>query len=632
MNKYIKLYIFSIFVAFSFIACDTMDTKPFTSFDDDMVWGNKATADGFVLNTYNSTVALFSKQYATLESYTPNGIHSDLSNLDGFPTETTIDRFTNMGFGYFGNLRACNQIIEKTAASEGINESQKKELIAEGHFLRGLVYFKHALWTGRFVPVQKVLASDDKEAFATPLTSSVGESYEYILNDFNEAIKGLPETSLPGRVNKYAALAFKSRACLQAYAYTKEEKYLNEAISSAEAVVSSGKYSLDSDYEGLFINRGSKSNEIILAQYYSDLNTYVYNFNEMINAVPNINNDEIKASKASPLLKDANGRTFEGWASFFPTQDLVDQYLVIDKLDNKAKAWYETSQYLNSVEEKSTSTLKVGDFANVIHKVPEESDLGSNAKGNKIIRYGVVKDNSKINEIMYNNRDKRFYGTIVYDSCQWLGETVTTCCYGNLWAAVRDKGQSDSWYTTASNYYWRKAVLDNVQPRLFYNNKINHHMVLARLGEMHMNLAEAYLLKGDVAKAVKAINETRVKHGALPPSTATTEAEAWKDYIRERRVEMGYEGDIYWSYLRWGKYGGHANHGKAPNDVIVDLDKPVHKIQITKDRKEFFVGQITRNNAWNRNFTVKRYLMPIPQGQIDKRSASGIKDTQNPGW
>jgi hypothetical protein len=264
-------------------------------------------------------------------------------------------------------------------------------------------------------------------------------------------------------------------------------------------------------------------------------------------------------------------------------------------------------------------------------QVPDKDDMGNNDKGAKIVKYGVVTDGSKINEIMYNNRDQRFYGTIVYDSCVWLGgETVTTCCRGNLWAGIRD-GQADSWYTTASGYYWRKNVYE-VSPRLYYGNKTNYHFVIARLGEMYMNLAEAYLLQGNVAKAVEALNVTRVKHGGLPESTAATADEAWKDYIRERRCEMAYENDIYWSYLRWGKYGGAANDGAAAGAVINALAQPVHKIQITKDRKQFFIGQITRNGAWNRNFTVRRYLMPIPQGQLDSRKAGGIDDTQNPGW
>lgn len=199
-----------------------------------------------------------------------------------------------------------------------------------------------------------------------------------------------------------------------------------------------------------------------------------------------------------------------------------------------------------------------------------------------------------------------------------------------MWAGVR-QGQADSWYTTASGYYWRKNVYD-VSPRLYWNVKTNYHFVIARLGEMYMNLAEAKLLQGDLSGAVAALNETRTKHGLLPASTASSEQEVWSDYIRERRCEMAYENDIYWSYLRWGKYGGFANDGAAPGDVINALNTPVHKIQITHDRKQFMVAQMVTNGAWNRNFTVRRYLMPIPQGQIDSRAAGGIHDTQNPGW
>ena len=45
-----------------------------------------------------------------------------------------------------------------------------------------------------------------------------------------------------------------------------------------------------------------------------------------------------------------------------PTQDMVDQYLVIDEVDGKAKPWNETAQYKNSVKEEDPSALQVGDF------------------------------------------------------------------------------------------------------------------------------------------------------------------------------------------------------------------------------------------------------------------------------
>ena len=153
------------------------------------------------------------------------------------------------------------------------------------------------------------------------------------------------------------------------------------------------------------------------------------------------------------------------------------------------------------------------------------------------------------------------------------------------------------------------------------------------MGEAYLNLAEAKLLKKDVAGAGEALNQTRTVHGGLAPSTATTEAEAWVDYIRERNCELTNEGgDLYFSYLRWGKYGGHANHGRAPGDIIADFDRPAYKIEINRDRTALLIGQVTLLNSANRNFTVKRYLLPIQQGFLDTREVYGLDHTQNEGW
>lgn len=625
MKRYFR-YISAVAAMGLLTACNELDTKPFESYDEDTVWGTKESAESFVINSYNGTVSNYIG-YAHLESLTPNGVHSDLNNLDNFPIER-FDRFTGSAQGldgFFSNLRNCNMIIEK---------SPTEALKAEGYLLRGLLFYNQTRWQGRFVPILKVLTPESKEQFKTPYTQNPTESYRYIMDDLNKAIQGMPETSAPGRANKYAAHAFRSRIALQAYAYTGDNSYLDVAIESAKAIINSGKYALTDaqNFGNMFLEAGKNDKEIILAHYRLSLNTTVGSFNEMIRVVPNINNDEVKIVGGKKFA-DAKGRSFEGWASYFPTQDLVDQYLVIDQNDNTAKPWYETSQFTNNVEDGDISSLTEGSLNTVRHNVPEKADLGTNAKGNIITRYGKIKagaTETNISNLMYQHRDARFYETLVYDQSTWLKEDVETNICGNLWAGIRE-GQSDSWYTTASGYYWRKAVVQ-AEPRVYYSNKIDYHFVIARLGEVYMNLAEAYLLKGDVAQAVAALNKTRTTHGKLPASTASSLADAWKDYIRERRVEMAYEGDLYWSFLRWGKYGGDANNGAAAGAVIAALNSPVHKIQITKDRKQFFIAQITRNGAWERTFTTKRYLMPIPQGILDQRAASGINDTQNPDW
>lgn len=651
MKKYIKIGLTCLTGILLATSCDVMDTQPKESYDDNLVWGSKETADAFVYSTYAEILKQYTdgegkdrNSFTLIESFTPNSVHCNLGSLDGFPTETGLDRYSDYGRIFdkdkgFGLMRRCNMIMEKAQSSDFTDE-QKKELVAEGRFLRGYVFFMQARWTGRIVPITKVLDENSTEEFMTPLTKDPAETYKYIIDDFKAAADGLPETSLSGRANKYAAYAYLSRAALQAYAYTKDNSYLTLCEEASKAVINSGKYPLSSNYGNMFLESGAYDKEIIFAFYRLDQNTTTTTFeNELVGCQPNIGADEVTASMSSPALKNTNGKTFEGWATYFPTQDLVDQYLVIDVADGKAKSLYETSQYSSNVIEKAVTDLQEGDLQakrgdnetqGSKWSVPEKEDLGSNAKGQKILRYGIVQTSEKINEIMYNNRDARFYSTIVYDSCTWQNELVTLCCRGNLWAGNRD-GQSDSWYTTASGYYWRKGVYD-VAPRLYAGNKTNYHLVMARSGEMYLNLAEVYLLKKDIPNAVKMLNETRVQHGQLPASTAATEEEAWKDYIRERRVEMAKENDLYWSYLRWGKYGGYANEGEAEGGVIKALNRPVHKIQISKDRKKFFIGQIVRANAWNRNFSVRRYLMPIPQGGLDKRAASGLVEVNNPGW
>ena len=84
-------------------------------------------------------------------------------------------------------------------------------------------------------------------------------------------------------------------------------------------------------------------------------------------------------------------------------------------------------------------------------------------------------------------------------------------------------------------------------------------------------------------------------------------AETWKDYKIERRVELFWEGDFYFSLLRWGKYGHEANDGKAPGSVIDELIQPATFVEIKTDRSAMYVGQVQLQNN-QRKFDVRSYL------------------------
>jgi tetratricopeptide (TPR) repeat protein len=570
-----------------------MDTEPFDRFGENVVWSSRTNVDAFMFSTYNEVVSTTFDyiDFVNREQWTPNSIHVN-GNGD---TRENFDRNSDFGFNRFGQIRRCNLAIERVQESENISDKDKAELIAEAKFLRAMIYYHQARMFGLIVWVDRVLTTDDD--FELPTTPDVKTSYSYIIKDLEDAIPDMPEETPAGRANRYAAYALLTRVCLQAAAYSGDASLYQKAIDAADAVINSGKYTLESDYGGMFNDTKPTSGEIIFAKYRSSINTQCQDMGDLQNVVPNTNNDRVTSSGGSPFFNV--DKVFEAWLWWSPSQDIVDEYEVIDQATGQAVDWNRSSQFLASVVQDEASGI--------------------------VKQAGHVTDDSRINELMYNHRDNRFYATIVYDSCLYFGETVTTCVQGNLNRMVNG---SLAPHIGLTNYYWRKGVY-NVTPRVFVGERTDYHWVVFRLGEMYLNKAEALLRLGKTAEAVAAFNQTRTVHGGLPASQAASSADAWKAYKRERRVDMAKEGDYYWSLLRWGKYGGDANYGAQPGAKIPELSTAPTFIEISKDRKTYRVEEITHQQNNVRIFDeTRRYLFPIPHGQRERNPNLA----QNPGW
>ena len=629
---------------------DTMDTHPTTVFDAETVWGSKATVEGFVYATYTDVIHTGYAGSGTSvgwEARTPNSVRCSQvgEGIDGTATELGISNGNDWGCNRFSLLRRANLIIHNVEASSTLSEAEKNELSAHGYLMRGMIFFDQARKMGRFVPVQEVFDVENPDRVNIPMTKTVAESYDIIINDLTKAADYLPTSNMPGLPTRYAAGVLLSRAALQAYAYTNDSKYLDVAIEYATDVIQNSGVSLATNLapnKSLWNETDLYNPEILWAYYREKENTSVVSFEELMRTYPNISTDNVKNSQSPVALKQANGQTFEGWAIYFPTQDLADQFLVTDEATGEALPWYETSQYTSNVNVLDPTTIteagQVDQYSQIngdLRRIPTPQDFNQTKDGYPVFqRYHQLKEGSTrdISDLMYQGRDKRFYTTMVHDKCTWMNENIELNLGGNMSMGVRDK-EDGGWYNTTTGYYWRKSNIENPEPRAFHNSKVALHFNITRLGEAYMNLAEAQLLKKNIPAAVEALNATRVAHGGLAPSTATTEEQAWADYIRERNCEMTNEtGDIYFSYLRWGKYGGYANHGRAAGEVIADLDRPAYKIQISRDRTQLIVSQVTLLNSANRNFTTRRYLLPINQGFLNTREAYGMHDAQNEGW
>ena len=658
MKNILKYGLLGLGVVVTTSCIDTLDTKPTVTFDAETVWGSKATVEGFVYKAYNDIIwngYAGSGSCVAWEARTPNGVLSSqvgdrMGNVDGLAIESGISSDNNWGPNRFSDLRRANMIIKNVENSSTLAENDKKQLKAHGHMLRGMIFFQQARLMGRFVPITEVYDESDSLTCKVPLTKDLKESYKYVIDDLKYAADNMEESQPSGIPTKWAAKVILSRAALQAYAYTGEKSYIDIALNAAKDVIDEkGEASLANNLrpdKSLFNETDMYHKEILWAYYREDKDTYFSSFNETMETFPNVKPGDVSNNPYATLLNDENGITFEAWGVFWPTQDLVDQFLVNDEETGEAKPWYETSQWVNNTEELDVATLSadnpVDSYENKsfgARRMPCPADFqNTNASYPTFTRYATLKNydpedkNQKnISQLMYENRDKRFYTAVVYDGCTWFNENVELFHGGNMYRGFRDK-EEGGWYTTTTDYYWRKSTIESF-PRAYHNLNMAIHFNLARVGEAYMNLAEAYLLKGQWENAVDALNATRTIHGGIAEAKKVSEEQAWKDYIRERNCEMVNEGgDLYWSYLRWGKYGGFANEGQPEGGIVQALNRPVHMIQIDHERKTILINQLTISRAAERKFSDRRYLLPIQQSFLDNRATYGIQDNYTQDW
>ena len=593
--NYIIVIVASLFL---FSCSDSLlDTKPLDKYTELDVWSDPNLAQGFIYTTYRSVIPELLVNPNDPDSKSGgHGVDNFTDNVVTYTADKVgldlIDKYFDAGWAknnsyyWYGGaplsqknpikqnsfevIRDCNLIIEKVASSTGIPESQKPALIAQGKMLRALMYFTKARIFGKYVIVDKVLTPQDD--LKLPRTSTIKETYDFILKDLTEAAVGLPVTAPAGHLTKGAAYAMLAEVALQGAAYveTGKDDYYQIAKDASEDLFALS-YSVDDEYEGLFrdYDQALSSPEMILCLYKNIDATYCV-LTLMQGLVPNM---EVARTNGTPKLNES----FLGWTRCWPSTDLVDDYLVAD-VDGVAKKWDETSYFQD-----------------------------------------YVANGGYVSKAVYNeHRDKRFFASIVRDSSMLFTNLVTTRIGGNMHYLQSTKGTQ---YSTPSGYFVKKYIYDmtGFQAKAF----TNYHQSVTRLGRAYLNYAEVMLRLNQPKIAVQYINETRTKHGGLPelPETMAIE-DVWKYYKIERRVELFLENDRYWSLLRWGKEDGGG--------VIPELNDKVHKyFEISSDGQSFEIKDIILNpNNSKKRFSTKRYLFPVPQGERDLNE----KLDQNPGW
>jgi hypothetical protein len=580
-----KKNIFKILIiAVSFFllnACsdDFLETTDLDLYSEDLVWNDATLAQAFVYNSSYDIVRYFLSTASENTSYLGEGGDDFTDNIASWKTteaftvgKSTIDEYYDAGWSEFDLIREANIIIQYSEASTSFTDAQKESFKAQGCMLRAMVYYKQARLFGKYILIDEVLTTSDTLNLAR--SSTIKETYDFILEDLDYAAEYLPEDADNGELTKGLALAMKAEVALHGAAYIESgsEDYYEQSVAASEALFALGKYSIDTDYESLFndYSYAESSSEIIFAYWESSVTTLFKN-TPMQRMVPNCETDQLDAAAVPQLVEN-----FVGWPVRVPSWDLTTDYLVTDE-DGVAKKYDETSYYQD-----------------------------------------WVADGGYVSSFLFKNRDSRFDASIARDSTYLFANLITTRDGGNCDRAMLLKGSTNA---TRSGFWMRKGVYEQVA--LYSKSATNYHYCISRLGRSYLNYAEALLRLNRTSEAVAAMNVTRTNHGDLPAlSTGISEEDAWTYYKIERRVELFYEcGDRYWSLLRWAKADGDSD--------IAELDHGVKYMQISSDGKDYEI-QETFQDADNNilSWDEKRFLFPVPQTQIELNENLD----QNPGW
>jgi hypothetical protein len=122
--------------------------------------------------------------------------------------------------GYWGEgfklIRQANTLIAELPEYPELSD-RADAWIAEAKFIRAYTYFKMAMRFGGLPKIFEPQVLDtNNESTLWVARESHEDTYDFILQDLDEAIADLPQTNDVGRVNRYVAAAIKSRVALHA--------------------------------------------------------------------------------------------------------------------------------------------------------------------------------------------------------------------------------------------------------------------------------------------------------------------------------------------------------------------------------------------------------------------------------
>ena len=569
-----------LIVAFFLVSsCDTefLNVNPKGKIPDSAVWGDAQLTEAFVNEMYRglnhgirelmvgslADESQFIHNYGSTQIVQSNLTPSDIGSWDRGDFDSF--RWSQL----YTRIRQVNLFLENIDEVPFDDESWRERMKGEVHFLNAYFYHNLVRLHGGVPIITKTFDLDDDFLVSR---NTLDECIQYIVAECDLAASLLPQDHGAddiGRATKGAALALKSRILL----YAASELYNNPSwaggYSNPELISVSGdrtaRWQAAKDAAKAVMDLGIYELQDASGDPVKDY-TDVFLMKDSKEAIFSRYFIKSRGWEDGALPGLANGPNgYHNWGGNTPIQELVDDYEMVDG-----------SKF---------------DWNNATHA-----------------------------DAPYENRDPRFYATILYDYAPWRSRPADAVDFDpdgkiiirsvetspGTWVPGLDtrNGPIEDWNGGYSGYYLRKFIDPNVEHEYAAaggNQEAPWHFF--RLGEIYLNYAEACIGLGQEDEAKTYLNMLRARAG-MPDITETGQALVDK-YRNERRVELAFEEHRYFDVRRWMIAPQALN--RNANGIVIEVPfggTPQYEASKVQDR------------AWND----KMYFIPIVQDEMNRNS------------
>ncbi len=211
----------------------------------------------------------------------------------------------------------------------------------------------------------------------------------------------------------------------------------------------------------------------------------------------------------------------------------------------------------------------------------------------------------------YANLEPRFHATVIYRGCTWKNKTMDCSVAGTNgeWAKYGPENPNNYGKTT-TGYFLRKLLDEDLTD--VKNVPSSQPWVEIRYAEVLLNKAEAAMHLKAQGEAIKLINEVRARVG-LPAKTYSNDTQLFADYRNERKVELAYEGHLFWDMRRWKLAHTEYHHYRTHGFKINGANNTYEYIEVDLD---------------DRLYDEKYYILPIPYTERQ----NNLSIDQYPSW